>query len=78
MKKTLSYGLIAAMLFGGVIFACSDRKEPAAEKGAIKKMTEETTREAVNQISTPIDKARSVAQQQEEKNKELDDTLKKQ
>jgi hypothetical protein len=26
MKKALSYGLIAAMLFGGVIFACSDRK----------------------------------------------------
>jgi hypothetical protein len=78
MKKALSYGLITAMLFGGVVFACSDRKEPAAEKGAIKKMTEETAREAVNQIRTPIDKARSVAQQQEEKNKELDDTLKKQ
>jgi len=53
MKKALSYGLIAAMLLGGVIFACSDRKEPAAEKGAIKKMTEETAREAVNQIRTP-------------------------
>jgi hypothetical protein len=78
MKKALSYGLIAAMLLSGVIFACSDRKEPAAEKSAIKKMTEETAREAVNQIRTPIDKARSVAQQQEEKNKELDDTLKKQ
>ena len=78
MKKALSYGLIAAMLLGGVIFACSDRKEPAAEKGAIKKMTEETAREVVDQIRTPIDKARSVAPQQEEKNKELDDTLKKQ
>ena len=41
-------------------------------------MAEETAREAVNQIRTPIDKARSVAQQQEEKNKELDNTLKKQ
>ena len=35
-------------------------------------------KEAVNQIRTLIDKARSVAQQQEEKNKGLDDTLKKQ
>ena len=52
--------------------------EPAAEKGAIKKMTEEAAREAVNQIRTPIDKARSVAQQQEEKAKELDDAVKKQ
>ena len=33
-------------------------------------MTEETAREAVNQIRTPIDKARSVAKQQE-KNKEF-------
>jgi hypothetical protein len=61
MKKALSYGLIAAMLLGGVIFACSDRKEPAAEKGAIKKMTEETAREAGGQPDPhPIDKARSV------------------
>jgi hypothetical protein len=35
-------------------------------------------KEALNQIRTPIDKARSVAKQQEEKNKKLDDTLKKQ
>jgi len=41
-------------------------------------MTEETAREAANQIRTLIDKARSVAKQQEEKNKELDDTLKNQ
>ena len=38
-------------------------------------MTEETAREAVNQIRTPIDKARSVAKQQEDKAKEMDDTL---
>jgi hypothetical protein len=35
-------------------------------------------KEPVNRIRTSIDKARSVAQQQEEENKELDDTLKKQ
>ena len=38
-------------------------------------MTEETAREAANQIRTLIDKARSVAQQQEDKAKEMDDTL---
>jgi hypothetical protein len=78
MKRVLSYCLIGVVLVSGSFWGCSDKKEPAAEKGAIKKMTEETAREAVNQIRTPIDKARSVAQQQEEKNKELDDTLKKQ
>lgn len=78
MKKALSYALIATMLLGGAIWGCSDKKEPAAEKGAIKQMTEETAKEAVNQIRTPIDKARSAAKQQEEKNRELEDALKKQ
>jgi hypothetical protein len=79
MKRALSYCLIGVVLVSGAFWGCSDKKEPALEKkGAIKKMTEETAREAVNQIRTPIDKARSVAQQQEDKAKEMDDTLKKQ
>ena len=78
MKRVLSYCLIGMVLLSGAFWGCSDKKEPAPEKSAIKKMTEETAREAVNQIRTPIDKARSVAQQQSEKNKEVDDALKKQ
>jgi hypothetical protein len=34
-------------------------------------MTEETARQAVNQIRTPIAKARSVAKQQQDKAKEI-------
>jgi hypothetical protein len=34
---------------------CSDKKAPGPEKGAIKKMTEETAQKAVNQIRTPFD-----------------------
>ena len=79
LKRVLSYCLIGVVLVSGAFWGCSDKKEPALEKkGAIKKMTEETAREAANQIRTPIDKARSVAQQQEDKAKEMDDTLKKQ
>ena len=78
MKKVLSYCLIGAALIIGAFWGCSDKKEPGPEKGAIKKMTEETAREAVNQIRTPIDKARSVAQQQEDKAKAMDDAVKKQ
>jgi hypothetical protein len=77
MKKILSYCLVGMILLGGVFWGCSDKKEPAAEKGAIRQMTDEAAREAVNQIRTPIDKARSVAQQQEERNKELNDAVKK-
>jgi len=79
MKRVLSYCLIGVMMLSGVFWGCSDKKEPALEnKSVIKKMTEETAREAINQIRTPIDKARSVAQQQEDKAKEMDDALKKQ
>lgn len=78
MKKTLSYLFIVLILLSGAFCGCSDKKDPAKEKGAIRQMTGEAAKEAVNQIRTPIDKARSAAKQQEEKSKEMDDALKKQ
>jgi hypothetical protein len=78
MIKVLSYGLIGAILLSGAFWGCSDKKEPPAEKGAIQKMTEEAGKEAVKQIRTPIDKARSAAKQQEDQVKEMGDALKKQ
>ena len=77
-KKDLPYCLIGVIQLSGAFGGCSNKKESGPEKGAIKKMTEETAKEAVNQIRIPIDKARSVAKQQEEKNKSMDDTLKNQ
>ena len=78
MLKILSYCLIGMVMLSGVFWGCSDKKEPGPEKGAIQKMTEETAKEAAHQIRTPIDKARSVVKQQEEKNKEVDDAVKRQ
>ena len=78
LTSTLSVGLILVVSVGGAFWGCSDRKEPGPEKGAIQKMTEETAKEAVNQIRTPIEKARSVAEQQEEKNRETADAAKNQ
>ena len=78
MIKVLVYGLIGVVLLSGAFWGCSDKKEPPAEKGAIQKMTEEVGKEAAKQIRTPIDKARSVAKQQEDHAKEMDDALKKQ
>ena len=74
----LSVGLILVVLVGGAFWGCSDTKEPGPENGAIRKMTEETAKGAVNQIRTPIEKARSVAKQQEEKNRETADASKNQ
>jgi hypothetical protein len=70
--------LILVVVIGGAFWGCSDRKESGTEKGAIRGMTEETAREAVNQIRTPIEKARSVAEQKEEKNRETADAVKNQ
>ena len=78
LKSTLAACFILVVLIGGAFWGCSDRKEPGSEKGAIRGMTEETAREAVNQIRTPIEKARSVAKQQEEKNREMADAVKNQ
>ena len=78
MKKVMACCVVGVMLVAGAFCGCSDKKEPGSAKGAIKQITEETAKEAVQQIRTPIDKARSVAKQQEEKNKELDDAVKKQ
>jgi hypothetical protein len=78
LKSLLAGCLILVALAGGAFWGCSDRKEPGPEKGAIRKMTEETAKGAVNQIRTPIEKARSVAKQQEEKNRETADAVKNQ
>jgi len=78
MKKVLLCCQIGVMLLSGAFWGCSDRKAPGPEKGAIKQITEETAKEAAHQIRTPIDKARSVVKQQEEKNKEVDDAVKRQ
>jgi hypothetical protein len=78
LKSILSVCLISMVLVGGAFWGCSDRKEPGTEKGAIRKMTEETAKEAVNQIRAPIEKARSVAKQQEKNNREMTDAVKNQ
>jgi hypothetical protein len=76
MKKALSTCLIGAMLLAAAFWGCSDKKEPAPEKSATEKMTGEPAEKAVNPIRSPIDKARSAAKQQEEKNKKMDDAVK--
>lgn len=78
MKKFMAYCVAGIVLVGGAFCGCSDKKEPGSAKGVVKQMTEETAKGAVQQIRTPIDKARSVAKQQEDKNKELDDAVKRQ
>ena len=78
MKKMLLYPVIAALFGCAAFFACSNNKEAEAEKGRIEKMTDKTAKEVVNRIRTPIDKAQSVKNKQEDRMSEMEKTLKEQ
>lgn len=78
MKKLLLYSVIAMLLGSAVLFACSNNKEAESEKGAIEKMADKTAEEVVNKIRTPIDKAQSVKNQQEDRLSDMEKTLKEQ
>jgi hypothetical protein len=78
MTKMLLYSVMVLFLGSVTIIACSDNKETESEKGTIEKMTDKAAKEMVNKIRTPIDKARSVKNQQEDRLNEIDETVKEQ
>ena len=78
MTKMLLYSVMVLFLGSVTIIACSDNKETESEKGTIEKMTDKAAKEMVNKIRTPIDKARSVKNQQEDRLSEIDETVKEQ
>ncbi len=78
MKKILSCCFIGLVLVSGTFFACSNETEPEAKKGPIEKLTDQTAKDVVNHLRAPINKARSIEKQQEERIKEMNDIDKKQ
>ena len=78
MKKMLFGCFIGLVLVSGTFFTCSNKKEPEAQKGPIEKMTDQTAKDVVNHLRAPINKARSIEKQQEERIKEMEDADKKQ
>ncbi|MEE9537287.1 MAG: hypothetical protein V3V51_07575 [Desulfobacterales bacterium] len=78
MTKMLLYSVMVLFLGSVTIIACSDNKEIESEKGTIEKMTDKAAKEMVNKIRTPIDKARSVKNQQEDRLNEIDKIVKDQ
>lgn len=76
MKKIIIC-CVFVLLFGGVVLlACSNNNEAELEKGTIEKITDKTAKEMVNRIRTPIEKARSVKDQQEDRWKDMDESVK--
>ncbi len=78
MTKMLLYSVMVLFLGSVTIIACSDNKETESEKGTIEKMTDKAAKEMVNKIRAPIDKARSVKNQQEDRLNEIDKIVKDQ
>ena len=76
MKKILLTAVIVMLLGGAALVACSNNKEAESEKGTIEKMTDKTAKEVVNRIRTPIDKAQSVKNQQEDRLSDMEKSLK--
>ena len=78
MKKLMIYSVIAVLLGGAAIIACSNNNEAEKEleKGVIEEMTDRAAKEAVNRIRTPLNKARSAADQEEERLDDMETSLK--
>jgi TolA-binding protein len=75
MKKSLLFFL--AVLFAAVVlFACSDKKEAKSERGAIEKMTDQAAEEMGNRIRTPLEQARSVKDQEEDRLRDMESAVK--
>ena len=77
MKSMLLYSVIALLIGSAMFLACSNNKEAESEKGTIEAMTDKTAKEVVRRIRTPIKKARSVKNKQEDRLSDMDKTLKK-
>ncbi|MDL1975336.1 MAG: hypothetical protein LWX55_11285 [Deltaproteobacteria bacterium] len=75
MKKMLLCFVVAVLLSSTAFLACSNDKEAKSEKGAIEKLTDKTAKEVVRRIRTPIDNARSVKNQQENRFRNMEETL---
>ncbi len=80
MKKLITYGVLAMFLCGAVFMACSNDKDTEVEpqKGMIEEMTDRAAKEAVNRIRTPLNKARSAANQEQDRLNDMDESLKDQ
>jgi hypothetical protein len=76
MQKLIAGSLLALGLLAASLAGCSSDREVATEKGAVEKMTDEAARQAVDHLRIPIEKARDVRSQAEERLQGMADTAK--
>ena len=75
-KKMMVFGM-ALFLCGAGLLACSNSNEAESEpqKGVIEKMTHNAAQTAINRIRTPLNKAHSAADQEEDRLNDMDKTV---
>ena len=78
MKKILLYPAIVLFLFCATLFACSNNGDEESKKGRIEKMTDKAAKDIVDHIRTPIEKARSVKNIEEDRQNAVEENLEEQ
>jgi len=78
MKKMLRVSIIVLLLGSTTFFSCSNNKEAESEKGIIKTFTDKTAKDVAGRILAPIEKARSVKDQQEDRLSDMEESVKEQ
>lgn len=72
MKRLLTYYAVAMLVFCIGFSACAKEEEVELEKGKTEQMTDEAADAIVNRIRTPLDKARTTKEAEDERVKALD------
>jgi len=78
MKKMLLVSIIVLLLGSATLFSCSNNNEAESEKGPIETFTDKTAKDVAGRILAPIEKARSVKDQQEDRFSDMEESLKEQ
>ena len=78
-KKIMVAAMVIFWVSAGLV-ACSNNNEAESEppKGAIEQMTDKAAQKAINHIRTPLDKARSAANQEQDRLNDMDESVKEQ
>lgn len=74
MIKKLFFYTICMLFAGLLLWSCSNRSGEESEKGAIRKMTDQVAHDLSHKVRDPIDKARAVKEQEEDRLNDLEDT----
>ena len=75
MKRLLAHVILGVSIFSLCFPACSKKEETKQEKGKIEQMTDEAAEVIVTKIRTPMDRARSVKEQEIDRAQAMDEAV---